>query len=521
MEEIEKKTAADTAAEAVAHDTGEETPVINDTQAPDSAASDIAAEDGAVPMPESAPEEEDDGEGPVSPEENIPEAEIITDYIKEKKYADLRAAVGNMTAPDIAELFEEVPEEYHALFFRLLTKETAAAVFVEMSSELQENLINAFSDRELSEILSEMYIDDTVDIVEEMPAGVVKRILRNSTPEDRSAINRLLNYPKDSAGTIMTTEYVRFTKDMTVEAALEHIRRVAIDKETIYTCYVTDPDRKLIGLVTAKKLLTSPLATRLCDIMEDSVIFVRTTDDREEVAQKFDRYGFISLPVVDNETRLVGIVTVDDAIDVIHAETEEDFAKMAAITPSETPYMKTSALDIWKARIPWLLLLMISATFSSAILSHFEAVLPAVLVLFVPMLMDTGGNSGSQSSVTVIRGLSLGEISFRDTLRVVWKEVRVGILCGLTLGVVAFGKIMLVDRLILGNTSVTWYIALAVSLSMSLCIIVAKLIGCTLPILAKRLGFDPAVMASPFLTTIVDAVALLLYFFIAHSVFGM
>lgn len=470
-------------------------------------------------MPSSDPEEEPPL--PVSAEERLPEPEFLLSCLEKRQYNNFRAALSAVSAPDAAELMEQLPAEYHPVFFRLLPKEQAAEVFVEMDHDLQETLIGSFTDRELSEMLSELYLDDTVDIIEEMPANVVKRILRNSTAQDRDAINRLLNYPKDSAGTIMTTEYVRFTREMTVERALTHIRRVAIDKETIYTCYITDKNRHLEGIVTAKSLLISPLDAPLSSIMEENVIFVRTTDDKEEVAQKFDRYGFLSMPVVDGENRLVGIVTFDDAISVIHEEAEEDFAKMAAITPSETTYLKTGVLSIWKARIPWLLLLMVSATFSSMILSRFEMALPAVLVLFVPMLMDTGGNSGGQSSVTVIRGLSLGEVRYGDVLRVLAKEAGVGALCGVTLGAVAFGKVMLVDRLIMSNPAVTWYVALAVATSLCLCVVVAKIIGCSLPILAKRIGFDPAVMASPFITTVVDAIALLLYFFMAKSVFHL
>ncbi len=472
-----------------------------------------------VPPAADAPDAPEEDE-PLSPEKNIPEAEELLAMIRERRYADFRAALEDVPPIDIAEYFEEIPRAYYTAFFRLLRKEQAAETFVEMSSELQAHIINSFTDRELSDMLDELYLDDTVDIIEEMPANVVKRILRNSSREDRATINRLLSYPKDSAGTIMTTEYVRFTPGMTVERALRHIRSVAIDKETIYTCYVTDADRHLIGLVTAKKLLISPLDATLDSIMEDSVIFATTTDDKEDVAKIFKKYGFIALPVVDREQRLVGIVTVDDAIDVLNEETEEDFAKMAAITPTETSYLKTSAFDIWKARIPWLLLLMISATFSSIILNKFESALPAFLVLFVPMLMDTGGNSGSQASVTVIRGLSLGDIEFSDILRVIWKEVRVGIFCGVSLGVVAFGKVMLVDRLMMGNSDVTVIVALAVALSLALTIVVAKLIGCTLPLLARKIGFDPAVMASPFITTIVDALSLLVYFFISKTVFG-
>ncbi len=448
-------------------------------------------------------------------------AERLRQRIDERDFSSFREEISTLNPTDIAELFDEIPEEYEGRFFRLLSKEDAARAFVDMDPEHQKKIINSFTDRELAEILDELFLDDTVDIIEEMPANVVKRILRNSTPENRNIINQLLRYPKDSAGTIMTTEYVRFTKNMTVEEALTHIRRVAIDKETIYTCYVTDKDRHLLGIVTAKALMISPLTTRLEDIMEENVISVDTEDDKEDVAKKFDRYGFLALPVVDRENRLVGIITIDDAMSVIHDETEEDFAKIAGMTPTETTYLKTGPFRLFLSRIPWLLLLMISATFSSTILNRFEAALPAVLILFVPMLMDTGGNAGGQSSVTVIRGISLGELSFSDLLSAVWKELRVGILCGAALAVVSFGKVMLVDHLIMQNPAVTVTVALAVALSLALTVIVAKLIGALLPLLAAKVGLDPAVMASPFITTIVDALSLLLYFVIAGNVFGL
>ncbi len=461
-----------------------------------------------------------ENEAIVSPEELVPSAELLTSLIEEKRYAELREKLVDIPSADIAELFDSLKQEHYSVFFRLLPKESASEVFVLVDSDTKEYIITAFTDVELASMLDELYLDDTVDIIEEMPANVVKRILRNSTGENRSVINQLLRYPKDSAGTIMTTEYVRFVGTMTVERALAHIRKVAIDKETIYTCYVTDHERHLLGIVTAKQLLISPLDTTLEEIMEDSVIFVNTTDDKELVAKKIDKYGFLALPVVDNEHRLVGIVTVDDAIDVINEEAEEDFAKMAAITPTETPYLKTSILGIFKSRIPWLLLLMVSATFSSTILNRFEAALPAVLILFVPMLMDTGGNSGGQSSVTIIRGISVGELKMSDIFRIFWKEVSVGIACGVSLGVVAFGKVLLVDRLIMNNPEVTLSVAAIVAVTLALTVIMAKIIGASLPMIAKRIGFDPAVMASPFITTIVDALALVLYFFIASSFLG-
>ena len=438
--------------------------------------------------------------------------------IEAHRYADFRVQVSRYHITDITEIFSYISNEYEGRAFRLLTKEQAAELFLSFDSERMERIISIVSDAELAKMLDEMYMDDTVDIIEEMPAYIVKRILRNSTEEDRAALARLLRYPKDSAGSIMTTEYLRFTGEQTVADALSHIRKVAIDKETIYTGYVTDKERHLVGIVTAKQLLISALETPLSEIMETHVISASTAEDKETVAMKFDKHGFLALPVVDAENRLVGIVTVDDAMDVLREEVEEDIAKMAGMSPSETPYLKTHVFSLFLSRVPWLLLLMISATFSSTILGVFESALPAVLVLFVPMLMDTGGNSGGQSSVTLIRGLSLGEVTLRDVGKVVFKEIRVGFLCGMAVGVAAFAKVMLVDRLIMANPAVTVQVALAVAIAMLLTVLLAKLIGCLLPLGAVRLGFDPAVMASPFITTIVDALALLMYFVISKNI---
>ncbi len=455
-------------------------------------------------------------------EDEIITPERLSQLLVDKKYAEVKLHVQDIPAPDLAELFSELDERYHSLLFRLLSKELAAETFVEMDSDLQQALITRFTDRELSDILDELYIDDTVDIIEEMPANVVKRILKNSDSEDRAIINRILRYPKDSAGTVMTTEYVRFTGDMTVADALLHIRRVAIDKETIYTCYVTGKDKRLLGIVTAKDLLISDPDIPLTEIMDENVIAVHTHDDKEEVAMKLDKYGFLAIPVVDSESRLVGIVTVDDALEVIIEESEEDFAKMAAITSaSDTPYLKTDVFSIWKSRIPWLLILMLSSTLSSAILGSFESALPAVLVLFIPMIMGTGGNSGGQSSVTVTRSISLAEIEFSDLFKVFWKELRVGILCAITLGVATFAKVMLIDGLLLGNTAVTLSVSLTVALSLSLTIILAKIIGAILPLLAKKIGLDPAVMASPLITTLVDAISLIVYFAVASDILNL
>ena len=465
--------------------------------------------------------EEPEAEPIVSADENLEEPERLTDLIEAKRYAELKARLAEIPSVDIAEVFGEVESRYHAVILRLLDKETAADVFVELDTDVQKALIESFTDRELGAILEEMYLDDTVDIIEEMPAAVVKRIIKFSDKEEREMINRLLMFDKDTAGAIMTTEYVRLVPEMTVSEALAHIKSVAIDKETIYTCYVTDKKRHLVGIVTAKDLLLSDHDVTLDTIMEENVVFSRTSDDKEEVALLFDRYGFLAIPVVDSECRLVGIVTVDDAMDVIREETEEDFAKMAGMTPTETTYLRTSAMDFLKARLPWLLLLMFSATISSAILTIFEGALSAALVLFVPMIMGTGGNSGGQSSVTVIRSLSLGELEFKDLFKVMYKELTVGLMAGLAVGAATFLKVVLIDRFLLGNPDVSVLVALAVAVSLALTIVFAKLIGAALPILAKRLGFDPAVMASPFITTLVDAASLLIYFFIAAETFAL
>ena len=466
-------------------------------------------------------EEEYEAEPMISAEENVEEPSRIAELIETKKYAELKVLLEEIPYVDIAEVFSEVDPKYHAVILRLLGKEAAADVFVELDTDTQMALINSFSDRELAAILEEMYLDDTVDIIEEMPAAVVKRIIKSSSKEDREMINRLLMFDKDTAGAIMTTEYVRLVPDMMVGEALDHIKSVAIDKETIYTCYVTDRKRHLLGIVTAKDLLLNDRDVLLESVMEENVVFSRTSDDKEEVALLIDRYGFLALPVVDSECRLVGIVTIDDAMDVMREETEEDFAIMAGMAPTETTYLKTSAFDFLKARLPWLLLLMFSATISTAILTIFEDALSAALVLFVPMIMGTGGNSGGQSSVTVIRSLSLGEIEFKDLFRVMRKELTVGALAGALVGVATFLKVVLIDRFLLGNPDVTVLVALAVATSLALTIVFAKLIGAALPILAKKLGFDPAVMASPFITTLVDAASLLIYFFIAAEMFAL
>ena len=455
-------------------------------------------------------------------EEMMNLTDTVKNMIAEKHFSALRAKLCECYPVDIAEAFAELTEEALPVAYRLLPKELAAEVFVDMAPEQQKLLISIFSDFELKQILEELYVDDTVDLIEEMPANVVSRILQNSSSAQRKTINELLQYSDESAGSLMTTEYVNLKPEMTVEEAMVYIRCVAIDRETIYTCYVTSPGRKLVGIVSAKDLMISPLSTKIEDIMEQNVIFAYTNTDKGEVANMFGKYDFLALPVVDTENRMVGIITVDDAIDVIKEEAEEDFATMAAITPSETPYLRTSAFTIWKARIPWLILLTLSATFTGMIISSFEVALSACVALtaFIPMLMGTGGNSGSQSSVTIIRGLSMGEIRFSDVLRVVWKEVRVSLLCAVTLAAVTYLKIFLVDYLLLHalEPGEMLTVPLVVCLTMAVTVVCAKLIGCILPILAKKIGFDPAVMAAPFITTIVDALSLMVYFAIATAI---
>ncbi len=436
--------------------------------------------------------------------------EKALELLNQKKFSQLKTVLSERNPVDIAGFLEEMPQESLLLIYRLLPKELAAEAFAEMDNDLQEILIQAFSDRELQEVLEELYLDDTVDMIEEMPANVVKRILRQTRPEVRKKINEILHYPEDSAGSIMTIEYVDLKKAMTVEEAFSRIRTIGVDKETIYTCYVTNPDRTLEGLVSVKDLLLASKAAVIGDIMQTHVIAASTLDDKEQVANQLQKYDFLALPVVDQENRLVGIVTFDDAMDVLQQENTEDIEKMAAITPTKKPYLKTTVMEIWKKRVPWLLLLMVSATFTGKIIQIYEGALAAQVLLtaFIPMLMDTGGNAGSQASVTIIRGLSLGEIEWTDLLQIIWKETRVAILCGLTLSAANFAKMMLLDRVALP-------VALIVCLTLVITVAIAKITGCSLPILAKRIGFDPAVMASPFITTIVDALSLIVYFNIA------
>ena len=451
--------------------------------------------------------------------------ELILELIEEKKFSKLRSILDDMNPADIALVLEEANEKDLLLVFRILPKELAAEVFSYMESDMQQFLIEKFSDTELKTVLDELFMDDTVDIIEEMPANIAKRILRQTDAKTRKKINQLLAYPDDSAGSIMTTEYIDLKKTMTVDDAFDRIRAIGFETETIYTCYVIDSSRHLLGIVSLKDLLLNKKDCIIADIMQENVIFANTLDDREYVAGLFEKYDFTSLPVVDKENRLVGIVTVDDAIDVLQEEATEDIEKMAAILPSDKSYFKTSVFSTFKARIPWLLLLMISATFTGAIISGFEeklTILPA-LITFIPMLMNTAGNGGSQSSVTVIRALSLGDIELKDIFRVIWKETRVAFVCSVVLAVVNFVKMILIDHLLLNTFDSAKHFGeiLVVSLTLFITVLIAKIVGCVLPIIAKRIGLDPAVMASPFITTIVDAIALLVYFSIAVAVLGI
>ena len=452
--------------------------------------------------------------------------EQIETLLSEKKYTSIRNIFLEMNSADIAELMNELPLNTLPILFRLLPKELAADTFVEMDSDVQTHLISSFSDNELRDVLDEIYLDDTVDIIEEMPANVVKRILANSDADTRAMINKILQYPDDSAGSIMTVEYVSLRKNMTVMDAINRIRRTGIDKETIYICYVTDYNRNLLGIVTAKDLLLNETDALIGDIMETNIISVQTQTDKETVAQMFQKYDFMVMPVVDDENRLVGIVTVDDAIDVMEEEATEDIEKMAAITPGDKPYFQTGVFETFKHRIPWLMLLMISATFTGLIITKFEDALSVSIVLSacIPMLMDTGGNCGGQASVTIIRALSLNDVEFGDIFKILWKEFRVGIICGICLAAVNFLKMFLFGIFGWSNLNLqpfTILIMVVVSISLFFAVIVAKLVGCTLPLFAEKLGFDPAVMSSPFITTIVDALSLLIYSALALNILNL
>ena len=446
--------------------------------------------------------------------------EELSEFLERKDFKSIRASLEEMNPVDIASLLEDLPDNELAVTFRLIDKTAAAETFSYMDADQQQLLLTIFTNKEIKEVLDAMFTDDTVDLLEDMPANVVSRILANLGKEERKAVNEILRYPEDSAGSIMTTEFVDLRRHMTVNEAFSKIRSTGLDKETVYTCYVISNDRNLEGVITVLDMLMADGESRIEDIMDDNVISINTHADREQAAQMLSKYNFLALPVVDGENRLVGIVTFDDAVDVLTEEATEDIEKMAAILPSEKTYLKTGIFSTFKQRIPWLLLLMISATFTSMIITNFEEYLSslgggAVLIAFIPMLTDTGGNAGGQASVTIIRGLALGDIELRDWFRVLWKEIRVAVICGVTLAACNFVKLLLVDRLLLGNTGVNLSVDTVVCLTLIAAVLIAKIVGCLLPLLAKRLGFDPAVMASPFITTIVDALALLAYFGIA------
>lgn len=445
--------------------------------------------------------------------EEIKEFEEVKLLLETKQYTRLRQKMEEMNTADIAAALEELEEEDLLKIFRILPKSMAADVFSYLEVDSQQFIITSLSERDAAGIIDNLMADDATDLLEEMPANIVKKLLANANPETRRDINHLLRYPEDSAGSIMTVEYVDLKENMTVRDAIERIRQIGLDSETINICYVLDAKRTLVGTVALRYLLTNSPDEVIGEIMHENVIYINTLMDQEEVARQFQKYDFTAMPVVDNENRLVGIITVDDIVDILQEEATEDMEKMAAIVPSDKPYMKTGVFETWKKRIPWLLLLMISATFTGSIITSFEDALSVCVILtaYIPMLMDTGGNAGGQASVTIIRGLSLNEIEFSDALAVVWKEIRVAFLCGLTLAAANFVKLMLFDR-------VTVTVAVVVCLTLLSAVLIAKVVGCILPMLAKKIGFDPAVMASPFITTIVDALSLLIYFRIATLV---
>lgn len=442
--------------------------------------------------------------------------ELILELIEHGKYAEVRNKIIDMNTVDIAQLFEELDQQKLLIIFRILPKETAAGVFSYIPYELQRYIIESITDKEIKAIVDELFIDDTIDFLEEMPSNVVKKVLKNTDEDTRKLINQFLSYPEDSAGSIMTIEYVDLKKEMTVKQAVEHIKKTGIDKETINTCYVIDNNRKLEGVISIRRLILSEDEKVLKDIMETEVIYVNTHDDQEKIASLFKKYDFTSMPVVDNERRLVGIVTIDDIIDIIDAENTEDFQKMAAIQPSEEEYLKTDALKLAKHRITWLLILMISATFTGNIIRRFQDVLQSVVILasFIPMLMDTGGNAGSQSSTLIIRGLALGEIKLKDAFKVLWKELQVSFLVGIVLASVNFIRVYYFEK-------VDLMISFTVCVSLFFTVILAKVVGGILPMIAQEMKVDPAIMASPLITTIVDAFALVIYFTMATWLLGV
>ena len=445
------------------------------------------------------------------------QSDELMELLDSRHMKELQTRLEDMNEFDVAEFLSEIGDNRMPMVFRLLSKETAADVFANFDAPEQEQIINSITDSELSAIIEELYVDDAVDMMEELPANVVKLVMRTATPETKRIIKKKLNYPENSAGSIMTAEFIDLKKYMNVREAIARIRRIGEDKETIYICFVTSADRKLEGVVSVKDLLLNDDETVIEDIMDTNVIFCMTHDDQEEVSEKISDYDLMAIPVVDKEGRLVGIVTVDDIIDVLEQETTEDFEIMAAMTPSDKPYSRTGAIDMWKNRVPWLLFLMLSATFTTMILNSFEDALAvqAVLIGFIPIIMGTGGNSGAQSSTAIIRSLSLGDTEPKDAFNVIWKEWRVALLCGLTLAAVNFAKMLLVDNLLLGNPDVVYSLALLLSLAIVFTVMFAKVVGSFLPMLAEKIGLDPAVVATPLITTISDAVSLLIYLEIA------
>jgi magnesium transporter len=441
---------------------------------------------------------------------------LILSLVEQGKYTEARKEIVNVNAVDVAQLFEEVEQTRLLIMFRMLPKDKASGVFTHMSSDLQKRIITSMTDKETVSIIDELFLDDVIDLLEEMPANIVKKLLKNTDKETREFINQFLNYPEDSAGSLMTIEYVDLVKEMTVSQALNHIKQTGVDKETIDTCYVMDSNRILEGVVSIRKLILSDDSTVVKDIMETDVVSINTLDDQEDIARMFKKYDYYVMPVVDNEHRLVGIVTIDDIIDVIDQEVTEDLQKMAAMQPSEKAYLKTSALALAKHRLPWLLILMISAAFTGGIIKRFESALQSVMVLasFIPMLMDTGGNAGSQSSTLIIRGLALGDIRTNDFLKVLWKELRVSCIVGLILSSVNFLRIYFIERTDL-------LVSITVCFTLFFIVVLAKVVGGVLPIIAKKIKLDPAIMAGPLITTIVDAVALTLYFTTATWLLGI
>lgn len=444
------------------------------------------------------------------------EIEEIKELIENKKFNELKTKLVDMNSADISEILDELEDKESVIIvFRLLTKEKAGETFSHMESDMREKLINDFTDKELKNILDELFMDDTVDLIEEMPSNVIPKILRSIPKEDRKIINELLKYPEDSAGSIMTTEFIDLKDDMTAEEALKRVRKIGVDSETIYTCYVLSSERILKGIINIKDILLSKKETKIGTLMETNIISVNTLEDQEDVAKKFDKYDFYALPVVDHENRLVGIITVDDAINVLQDEVEEDFEKMAAITPTEDGYFQTSVFKHAKSRILWLLILMLSSAFTGNILTTYENAFAAVplLVAFIPMIMGTGGNCGSQSSTLIIRGLATDEIKLKDVFRVLWKEIRVAIVVGIALAIVNTIRIMIQYQ--------NLQLAIVLSITLIATVIVSKVIGCTLPLLAKRLKLDPAIMAAPLITTVVDVCSILVYFQVATHIMGL